>query len=80
MSILRLAKLCHPKMLRHLRKKAQGLPMSTLVIIILVVLVLVAVGIIFFSGVVSGQGGIEAGTTTAEEGATELGEAPTPWS
>lgn len=53
-------------------KKAQGMPISTLVIIILVVIVLVAVGIIFFSGMTSGRAGIESGTTAAETGTTEF--------
>jgi flagellar basal body-associated protein FliL len=64
---------------RLLGKKAQELPMSTLIIIILVVLVLVAVAIIFFSGFTSGQSGISTGTTTAEEGAGVFGGMKAPW-
>lgn len=48
--------------------KAQGLPMSTIVIIILVLIVLAAVGIMFFSYFMSGSANIGTGADVAGKG------------
>jgi hypothetical protein len=57
---------------KGLSKRAQGMPMSTIVLIILVILVLVAVGIMFFSGFQSGASGIGTGTSVAANGTTSM--------
>ena len=44
---------------RITNKRAQGLPMTTIVILILVVIVLVGVAIFFFTGFAGGQEGLK---------------------
>jgi Na+/H+-dicarboxylate symporter len=55
-------------------KKAQGLPMSTIVIIILVALVLLVVGFIFLTYFTGGATGIEFGTNATKLGVGNLTE------
>ena len=55
--------------------RAQGLPMSTIVIIILVALVLLVVGFIFLTYFMGGATGIEFGTNATKLGVGNLTEA-----
>jgi flagellar basal body-associated protein FliL len=64
---------------RVLRKKAQGLPMETIVIIVLVVLVLAAVGYIFFVYTTGGQAGFSQANTTASAGMGNFTTTTKPW-
>jgi flagellar basal body-associated protein FliL len=54
--------------LKWLNKKAQGLPMETIIIIILVVLVLAVVAYIFFVYTTGGQVGFTTANKTAQAG------------
>ena len=62
-------------MLKSLYKKAQGLPMSTIIIIILVIIVLVAVGIFFFTQFGTGAEQAGAGSGIAQIGIKNLTDA-----
>ena len=55
--------------------RAQGLPMSTIVIIILVALVLLVVGFIFLTYFMGGATGIDVGTNATKLGIGNLTEA-----
>ena len=46
-------------LMRFFNKKAQGLPMTTIALLILVIIVLVGVAIFFFTGFAGGQEGID---------------------
>jgi len=59
-------------MLRYLTKKAQGLPMSTIVLLILVILVLVVVGVFFFIQFGQSQASVGGAQTVVEKGAGNL--------
>jgi flagellar basal body-associated protein FliL len=59
-------------MLRYLTKKAQGLPMSTIVLLILVILVLVVVGIFFFVQFTQSQTAVGGAQTIVSNGSTNL--------
>jgi flagellar basal body-associated protein FliL len=64
-----------------MKRKAQGLPMETIVIIVLVVLVLAAVGYIFFVYTTGGTAGLSAANATAQEGInTTFNTTGKPWS
>ncbi|HDQ59996.1 MAG TPA: hypothetical protein ENN30_02270 [Candidatus Woesearchaeota archaeon] len=58
--------------LKYLRKKAQGLPITTIVLIVIIVVVMVALLIWFFTSFQQSGAGVQAGIDVADTGIDDL--------